>query len=89
MHAVAALSRHFGLPLDGWYPPEVTPSVPHPISWLELCRTIPEVYDIEAESRRLKADVSRFEALRDLCDVVYLDRTDGISTTDVKSRLKG
>ena len=31
----------------------------------------------------------RFEALRDLCDVVYLDRTDGISTTDVKSRLKG
>ena len=31
----------------------------------------------------------RFEDLRDLCDVVYLDRTDGISTTDVKSRLKG
>ena len=63
--AVAALSRHFGLPLDGWYPSEVTPSMPHPISWQELCRTIPEVYDIEAESRRLKADVSRFEALRD------------------------
>lgn len=29
----------------------------------------------------------RFEALRDLCDVVYLDRTDGISTTEVKDRL--
>ena len=27
---------------------------------------------------------SRFECLRDYCDVVYLDRTAGISTTDVK-----
>lgn len=30
----------------------------------------------------------RFEALRDYCEVVYLDRTDGISTTDVKMELK-
>lgn len=30
----------------------------------------------------------RFEVLRDYCDVVYLDRTEGISTTDVKARLK-
>lgn len=30
----------------------------------------------------------RFEILRDYCEVVYLDRTDGISTTDVKQRLK-
>lgn len=30
----------------------------------------------------------RFEALREYCDVVYLDRTKGISTTDVKARLK-
>lgn len=29
----------------------------------------------------------RFECLRSLCDVVYLDRTEGISTTDVKSKL--
>lgn len=29
----------------------------------------------------------RFEALRDKCEVVYLDRTDGISTTEVKGRL--
>lgn len=29
----------------------------------------------------------RFEYLRDVCDLVYLDRTDGISTTDVKKRL--
>lgn len=31
----------------------------------------------------------RFEALRGLCEVVYLDRTEGISTTEVKGRLKG
>ena len=30
---------------------------------------------------------SRFEALRSYCDVVYLNRTAGISTTEVKSRL--
>lgn len=30
----------------------------------------------------------RFEVLRDYCEVVYLDRTEGISTTDVKQRLK-
>ena len=30
----------------------------------------------------------RFECLRDYCDVVYLDRTEGISTTDVKAELK-
>lgn len=29
----------------------------------------------------------RFEALRPICNVVYLERTRGISTTDVKSRL--
>ena len=29
----------------------------------------------------------RFESLRPLCDVVYLNRTAGISTTEVKSRL--
>lgn len=66
--AVAALSRHFHLPLEGWYPPEVTPSAARPISWQELCRTIPQAYDIEAESRRLKQDPSRFEALRDAYD---------------------
>ena len=32
-------------------------------------------------------DDPRFEVLRDYCEVVYLDRTVGISTTDVKSRL--
>ena len=30
----------------------------------------------------------RFEALKEYCEVVYLDRTEGISTTDVKKELK-
>lgn len=30
---------------------------------------------------------ARFEALRDMCEVVYLDRTQGISTTEVKEKL--
>lgn len=30
---------------------------------------------------------SRFEALGDICEVVYLDRTQGISTTEVKEKL--
>ena len=30
---------------------------------------------------------SRFESLRGYCDVVYLDRTSGISTTQVKKNL--
>lgn len=33
------------------------------------------------------ADDPRFECLRDLCDVVYLDRTEGISTTQIKQEL--
>lgn len=62
---VATLSRFFSLPLEGWYPPQVTPAAPRPISWEELCATIGTAYDIEAESRRLKARPEDFEALRD------------------------
>lgn len=31
----------------------------------------------------------KFEALREYCDVVYLDRTDDISTTKIKEKLLG
>lgn len=34
------------------------------------------------------AGSDRFEYLKDHCEVVYLDRTEGISTTDVKAELK-
>ena len=30
----------------------------------------------------------RFEILKDYCEIVYLDRTEGISTTDVKAELR-
>lgn len=63
--SVESVSRFFDLPLKGWYPPQVTPAAPRPISWEELCRTIGTVYDIEAESRRLKARPAEFEAMRD------------------------
>lgn len=63
--SVATLSRFFSLPLEGWYPPQVTPAAPRPICWEELCATIGTAYDIEAESRRLKARPEDFEALRD------------------------
>ena len=33
------------------------------------------------------ADNEKFEILRDYCDVVYLDRTEGISTTKIKRDL--
>lgn len=34
------------------------------------------------------AGSDRFEYLKNYCELVYLDRTKGISTTDVKTRLK-
>ena len=63
--AVAAVSRAFGLPLEGWYPSQAAPSAPRPISWQELCATIDDAFDIEAESRRLKASPELFERFRD------------------------
>ncbi len=62
--AVAALARHFSLPLAGWYPDAVRPSVPRPISWHEMLRSIGSAFDIEAESRYLKAHPDDFEEIR-------------------------
>ena len=62
--AVAALERHFGWPVSGWYPPEVVPSQPRKIGWEELCRTIGGYCAIEAESRQLKSAPEAFESLR-------------------------
>lgn len=63
--AVAAVARRFSLPLAGWYPREAAPSAPRPIGWEELCASIGGVYDIAAESRRLKAHPEAFERMRD------------------------
>lgn len=63
--AVDAVARFFDLPLRGWYPPLAAPSSPHAISWQELCNSIGGVFDIAAESRRLKERPDTFEAMRD------------------------
>ena len=34
------------------------------------------------------AGSDKFEYLKDLCEVVYLDRTEGVSTTKIKDDLK-
>lgn len=62
--AVRTLAKHFGFPLQGWYPPGVSPSQPRAIGWEELCATLPAHYDIAAESARLKASPEAFEQMR-------------------------
>ncbi len=62
---IRALAHHFRLPLTEWYPSEVEPSRPRPIDWEELCATIADHLDLEGETRRLKADRTRFEQIRD------------------------
>ena len=64
--SVATLAGFFGLPARGvGTRSEAAPSVPRPIPWQELCTTIGDAYDIEAESCRLKARPADFEAMRD------------------------
>lgn len=63
--SVRSLAGRFGLPLGEWYPPGIPRSAPRPIAWQELCSTIGDAFDIEAESRRLKAAPDQFERLRD------------------------
>ncbi|HBX90614.1 MAG TPA: 4-phosphoerythronate dehydrogenase, partial [Alistipes sp.] len=63
--AVAAVARRFDLPLAGWYPAGAALPTPRPIGWDELRATLRAAYDIEAESRRLKASPGDFERLRD------------------------
>ncbi len=62
--AVAAVARHFGLPLTKWYPSDVAPSAPRQISWEELSLTMPSRYDIQADSLTLKTHPEEFESLR-------------------------
>jgi phosphoglycerate dehydrogenase-like enzyme len=61
---VRAVARAFGLPLGDWYPHEVTPTVPRPISWEELQETITGYFDIAAETRALKSTPENFERFR-------------------------
>lgn len=66
---VRALGRRFGLPLDNWYPSEVTPVKPDPdITWDKLLKTVRSYHDIEKETARLKAEPQLFEQYREKYD---------------------
>ena len=62
--SISAIAKYFGLPLEGWYPPDVAPSAPRLISWAEMCTTIDEHYPISEESDYLKQHPEEFETLR-------------------------
>ncbi len=66
--SVRAVASFFGMPLIGWYPPQVTPSERKPIEWSEMCHTIESYCDLATETRRLKESPDRFEQLRNEYD---------------------
>lgn len=82
---------------SNFYPYEVRIEMPEAIRYVDL--VIPEnCWEQKmSDSETYHADVvcmgsdwrgdPRFEALRTKCVVAYFDRTSGISTTDVKTRL--
>lgn len=97
---IVALSTDEFNTLEGknnFYPYEVRTEMPGAIRYVDL--VIPENCweQKTSDSETYHADVvcmgsdwrgdPRFEALRTKCVVVYFDRTSGISTTDVKTRL--
>ena len=61
--AVAALARHFNLPLEGWYPPQCIPTTPQDIDWQTLNSTIDNYCNLTAQSAPLKSGAD-FESLR-------------------------
>lgn len=62
--AVQALARHFALPLESWRPNEVQKVEPQAISWEEMCGTIANYCNLEAESASLRNNPGNFEELR-------------------------
>ena len=99
-YLIVALSTDEFNTLEGkgnFYPYEVRIEMPEAIRYIDL--VIPEnCWEQKmSDSETYHADVvcmgsdwrgdPRFEALRTKCVVVYFDRTSGISTTDIKTRL--
>lgn len=62
---IAALARHFSLPVSGWYPAEVKPVERKSISWEEMTASIGSYCDPAAETTGLKAHPDSFEACRE------------------------
>ncbi|MEG1405164.1 MAG: 4-phosphoerythronate dehydrogenase [Alistipes sp.] len=63
--SIHVLSNLFGLSLSDWYPAEVKPVKPQPISWKRLCATIRSHFDLVVQSEALKAAPADFESMRD------------------------
>lgn len=64
MAVVRAAARHFGLPLEGWYPSQVSPVERRSIGWQQMCQSIESYCNIAAESAVLKSRQEEFESLR-------------------------
>ena len=62
---VAAAARHFGLPPEGWYPTGETQVGRKPISSAEMRANITDYFDIDGQSRPLKAATEQIETLRE------------------------
>ena len=69
---VNAIARKFNLPIQDWYPAEVSPTKVQSIEWREMCNTIDQYYPISEESRYLKNHPEEFEKMRNS----YLYRTE-------------
>lgn len=65
---IRSLAERFDLPLKEWYPQQVPAVEPQPISWNDMCRTIDSRFDIETETRRLRAEPEAFERIRNNYD---------------------
>lgn len=61
---VAAAARRFSLPLQGWYPEQVQPTIRQDISWEEMCSTIEQYCPLKEQSEELKSRPEEFESLR-------------------------
>ncbi|MFI3258500.1 MAG: 4-phosphoerythronate dehydrogenase [Rikenellaceae bacterium] len=60
---VGSVARHFGLPIEGWYP-DVERNEGAMIGWEELIRSVSQRFDIVAESKNLKDNPEEFEGVR-------------------------
>lgn len=61
---VRKLAARYGLPLTEWYPEGVARVEPQAIGWQQMCNTITDYFDIEAETRRFRSVPSQFEHIR-------------------------
>ena len=61
---IDAVAQHFSLPINGWYPSDVTPILRRDISWLQMCESISCYCDLSRESQMLKSCPEEFENLR-------------------------